>query len=170
MRTFEPTAPKTFVKDGDFAVRDHLDKPLLISVVESREGVKTPYNQDPSSKSYAPDGQTVVNIDVAVIATDTVYIHAGLFQPALVDQLRPYVGANLPVKFVSTKGKSGYSYFQVEPLTGTELAAASKWAEKNSTRFADRRAELEAEAGIENNSAGPDVNDLLAQLAAAQGK
>lgn len=127
--------------------KEAADKPLVVLVREHRTGIKTKYNNDPARPGYKPEGGEGVQLDVADLTTDSVFIDVLWMNGAVVDNLAPYVGQALPVKLVWTaSAKGGNAYLTVEGLDGAELAKAQAWAVANPNRFDTERAQRQANA------------------------
>lgn len=174
LTSFERRA--TIVGDN-FSAKDNVNKPLVLKVNEIVHNVKTKFNQDSSNTaSYKPEGQDAASVDVADVASGSVFAGALLFNPALVDSVRDYIGHTMAVKFVYASSKAGRQYITLEPLTGAENATATAWNTANPGAFEKRRAELAAEQGQALPGAltslpaagGQDVKALIEQLQAQQ--
>ncbi|GAA0638068.1 hypothetical protein GCM10010174_69890 [Kutzneria viridogrisea] len=135
---------------GTFTEREHtaqgdslqaketVDKPLVVLVREHRTGIIT---------KFKPEGGEGVQLDVAVIAENKVYIDVLWMNGAVVDNLAPYLGQAVPIKLVWTpSAKGGNPYISVRPLEGAELAAAQQWATSNPTRFDTERQQRATQA------------------------
>jgi hypothetical protein len=123
-------------------------RPLIVLVREHLMGQKTTFNSNPADTArYKPEGGEAVLLDVADLTTNTVYISVKWFNGAIVDSLKGYVSAALPVKLFYDTPKTGTNpYINVEPLSGNELALAQSWAVGNPTRFDAERAQRAATA------------------------
>ncbi len=169
--------------NGDaWKASDAVNKPLIVTVTERREGIVT---------KFQPGGAPGIIADVADIQADAVYVGVLWMNGAIVDNLSPYLGQTVPVKLVYETAKNGTNtYITVEALKGAELDAAAKWGAVNGERFNQRRAELAAQAGVAAPEApspapaaaspaagaqtaapaaqGADIAALIAQLQGAQ--
>jgi hypothetical protein len=123
------------------------NKPMVVVVTKRREGIKTKFNQDPKDKSYSPEGEPGLFLDLVDLTTGQVYVDVMWMNGTIVDQLSAYVGQPLPVKLVKTASQSGgLPYLAPQMLTDNELAYAQQWATANSTAFDDARAKKQAQA------------------------
>jgi hypothetical protein len=136
--TFTPPPPLSEIGDR-MRPRDVVGRPLIIAVRELRNGIKTPFNSNPSDKGYKPEGSEGIVVDVTDIRTDEVWIGA-LWMGAIVRQLREYVGQVVPVCLSwQTPPSGGNPFVNAAPLEGPDLALAQHWARANPDRFETER-------------------------------
>lgn len=127
--------------------KEAVDTPLIVQVREHRHGIVT---------QFKPDGGDGVSVDVAGVATDSVYIDVLWMNGAIVDNLGPYVGQTLPIKLVWTpSARGGNAFIGVAALEGGELTAAQQWATNNPNRFETERAQRASGATPPTTSATP---------------
>jgi hypothetical protein len=145
------------------------NKPMVALVTKRREGIKTKFNQDPKDKSYSPEGEPGLFLDLVDLTTGQVYVDVMWMNGTIVDQMSAYVGQPLPVKLVKTASqKGGLPYLAPQMLDGTELAYAQQWAAANGTAFDDARARKMAEAAQAAQSAQATAQPTLATPAMGQ--
>lgn len=133
---------------GDrLTAKDNVDKPMVVLVREHRTGIKTKFNSDPNQQGYKAEGGEGVQLDIAVLATNEVFIDVLWMNGAVVDNLAGYVSQAVPIKLAwQPSVKGGNPYLTVKPLEGQELALAQQWAAANPTRFETERAQRVAQA------------------------
>lgn len=142
--------PPVRVQGDRFAAQDNQNKPLIVVARQFIENAKT---------KHSPEGKPAVRLDVVDLLADTVYIDALWMSGALVDGLKPHVGAGtpLPVEIQQVTGaSSGNPYLTLAPLTDQKRQLAEGWYAKNATRVDDERAKREAEAKPLGTMAAPD--------------
>lgn len=134
--------------NGDrLAASDAVNEPLIVSVKETRSGIKT---------QYTPDGGDGVTVDVAKIATNEVFVNVLWMNAQIFDQLKSYLGQMLPVKIVWTPSqRGGNPYLMLEGLEGVELAAAQTWAQINDGRFEREAAQRAPAPPAQSSLAAP---------------
>ncbi|GAA0632445.1 hypothetical protein GCM10010174_61890 [Kutzneria viridogrisea] len=132
---------------GDrLSAKENLNKPMIVLVREHRTGIKTAHNSDPNERGYKPDGGDGVQVDVALVGTNEVYLDVLWMAGAIVDNLAPYVGQAVPVKLATATSAKGAAYITVKGLDGAQLAQAQQWAAANPNRFEQERAQRAAQA------------------------
>lgn len=133
---FEPRA----AGNGDrLQAKEAVDRPFVVLVREHRTGIVTQYNP--------PPGGAGVAVDVADVTTNEVWIDVLWLNPAIVDNLVPYLGQPVAIKLVWTpSAKGGNPYIGVVALEGQQLTQAQQWVAANSTRFDAERVQRPQQA------------------------
>ena len=115
---------------------------LVIQVVEVVEKFKT---------KHAPDGKPAVRLNVASVQSGKIAPDQLWLNDALVDQLRPYVGATIAAKIGTRRSAAtGYPYLSIEPVNDEEQAAADKYVDSTPNLF---KAEPQAAPAVEEPAA-----------------
>lgn len=100
---------------------------LVLQVLEVVEGFKT---------KHAPNGKPGVRLNVASVQSGKIAPDQMWLNDALVDQLRPYVGATIAVKIGTRRSNAtGYPYLCIEPASDEEQAQADKYVDSNPNLF-----------------------------------
>ena len=119
----ETDADKVRVKPSDL-----VGALLVLHVRGVKESVKT---------SFSPEGKDAIILDVASVKTGNVAPDQMWFNGAIVDGLRPYVGATIAAKLEFTKGQSGRPYLVIAPVDETERTQAAEFLDSNPDLFED---------------------------------
>lgn len=136
--------PNSSSSKGDFFNFDeNVDQPMLVNPTRLTDGIKTDYDKE---------GENVVLVaNLVNLVTGEVMGNALMFNATVRDQLQKYIESDgegmTVVRFAKIKTKDGKrTYNGVKPAENGDVALAEKWLRDHPTGFADRLAELEAEA------------------------
>ena len=100
---------------------------LVVQVLEVVEKFKT---------KHAPDGKPAVRLNIASVQSGKIAPDQLWLNDALVDQLRPYIGATIAIKIGTRRSNAtGYPYLCIEPVSDEEQAVADKYVDSTPNLF-----------------------------------
>lgn len=109
---------------------------LVIEVLEYVEAFKT---------RFAPEGKPAVRVNVASVDSGKSAPNQIWSNAAIVDSLRPYVGATLICKIEhKTSAQTGYRYLTVVPVDADEQSKGDKFVSDNPGLFTVKAPAAEA--------------------------
>lgn len=128
--------PETMGEGDKVKPSDIIDHPLIVKILDFRQGLTTKYNPD-------GDGEAVV-ADVFDMADEKIYLQVMWFNNAIKDNLKNKVGKVLPIRLVYQTSKGGGNQYIVPAgLEGEDMETAKAWASSRPELFEDERKDRE---------------------------
>lgn len=118
-------------EEGDrLKAQDTVGLPLLIYVVDRKEGIRS---------QHSPDGKPGLILDIMNLSNQEVYLSVLWMNNQIVDNLSRYVGKAVAVRLATRKSKNGRDYIVPEALEGQEAETAAAWVTQQPNLFVDAR-------------------------------
>lgn len=124
--------PETMGEGDKVKPSDIIDHPLIVKVLDFRQGLTTKFNPD-------GDGEAVI-VDVFDMSDEKIYLQVMWFNNAVKDNLKKKIGKVLPIRLVYQTSKGGGNQYIVpEGLTGEDMDTAKAWAASKPELFDEER-------------------------------
>jgi hypothetical protein len=157
-------ALQRFVKSsgtGDrYRTEDHLNVPVLVQPIELFTGLVSEHD---------PEGEKVVmRANLYDLEEKQAYGRIVLFNPALVDGLKPYMGSETVIRFADIKKKTGKGTFRgCQEGTDADYALAESMLDDIHAAIEARLEELDSESNGPTENAPKQDEEQKAKVAGA---